>query len=298
MQEPEPVRRTSEIEDVTNLYFIHPMANRLTLLLRDLHIPPNAVSVAGMLFGLLAGFAYFRYEDPRWASAGFILMIAWHVMDGADGQLARLTHAQSETGRVLDGICDYVTFIAVYTSLALALSRQHGDLVWLLVVMAGACHAVHSAAYEVQRQEYDFWALGRGSKDILGAAAPPPDATSVPPTPRILRLLGRLYAKVQFLLIGSTLDFHERLDERLRSQPERTAAVRRRYRQVFAQPVRRWSVLSANYRTLGIFIFAMLKVPLYYFFFEIFGFSIILAALAYQQRWRHVSFLNDLRAVD
>ncbi len=274
------------------------MANRLTLLLRDLHIPPNAVSVAGMLFGLLAGFAYFRYEDPRWASAGFILMIAWHVMDGADGQLARLTHAQSETGRVLDGICDYVTFIAVYTSLALALSRQHGDLVWLLVVMAGACHAVHSAAYEVQRQEYDFWALGRGSKDILGAAAPPPDATSVPPTPRILRLLGRLYAKVQFLLIGSTLDFHERLDERLRSQPERTAAVRRRYRQVFAQPVRRWSVLSANYRTLGIFIFAMLKVPLYYFFFEIFGFSIILAALAYQQRWRHVSFLNDLRAVD
>ena len=47
----------------------------------------------------LAGVAYAHYQDPRLTLAGFILMIAWHVMDGADGQLARLTHAQSGPAR-------------------------------------------------------------------------------------------------------------------------------------------------------------------------------------------------------
>ncbi len=118
METVEPVRRSLEIEELTNLYFIHPMASRLATLFAARRIPPNAVSVAGMLFGILAGVAYHHYQDLRCVIAGFILMIAWHVMDGADGQLARLTQSQSQSGKVLDGICDYVTFIAVYTGLA------------------------------------------------------------------------------------------------------------------------------------------------------------------------------------
>lgn len=298
MQKPDPVRRTSEIEDVTNLYFIHPIANRLTPLLRDLNIPPNAVSVAGMLFGLLAGLAYFHYQDLCWASAGLVLMIAWHVMDGADGQLARLTHSQSESGRVLDGICDYVTFIAVYTSFAVRLSQRYGDAIWALVIVSGFCHAVQSAAYEVQRQEYDLWGWGRGSKDLLRLGTPPRHARSAAPAQRFSRLLARLYGRVQFLVLGPILDFHQRLDESLKLQPERAASFRRHYRQVFARPVRRWSVMSANYRTIGIFICAILKAPLYYFLFEIFGFTIILAVLTIQQRARYALFFEDLHTVE
>ncbi len=114
----EPVRRMSEIEEPTNLYVIHPLSSALTAIFARLGITPNMVSMGGMLFGILAGFAYYQYRDVRWAIAGFALMIAWHVMDGADGQLARLTNAQSELGKILDGICDYVTFIDVYVALA------------------------------------------------------------------------------------------------------------------------------------------------------------------------------------
>ena len=36
---PDPVRRTLEIEDPTNLYFVHPIANRLTPLFARAGIP-------------------------------------------------------------------------------------------------------------------------------------------------------------------------------------------------------------------------------------------------------------------
>jgi phosphatidylglycerophosphate synthase len=298
MQTAEPVRRTSEIEDVTNLYFIHLIANRLTPLLARLHVRPNAVSVTGMLCGILAGFAYFHYADTRFTIAGFVLMIAWHVMDGVDGQLARLTRSQSEIGKVLDGICDYVTFIAVYTGLLLALSRHHHAWVWGLVAAAGVCHAAQAAAYEAQRQDYDVWGWGRKSKELPKAKAVNVETGHASKTQKISGLLHRLYARVQLLASGFSTDFHTRLEQIFATRPEHAGAIRQRYREVFAQPVRRWSVLSANYRTLGIFVCTLFKAPLFYFFFEVVGFSVILAVLARQQRARHTRFLADLGAAD
>ncbi|MGH8296693.1 MAG: CDP-alcohol phosphatidyltransferase family protein, partial [Steroidobacteraceae bacterium] len=156
----EPVRRTAEIEEITNRYFVHPVASRLVPLFAKAHLTPNAISVAGMVFGISAGVAYYRYRALEWTLAGFLLMLAWHVMDGADGQLARLTHSQSHFGKVLDGISDTVTFIAVYTGLALALGLRRGAGMYVLVAIAAACHAVQSASYELERQEYELlgWA--------------------------------------------------------------------------------------------------------------------------------------------
>src|ERR1700721_513773 len=118
-----PTRRTTEIEEITNLHLIHPLAGRLVPIFARLHVTPNAVSIVGMLFGIFSAVAYFRYLDFRYATTGFALMIAWHVMDGADGQLARYTQSYSYFGKVLDGIADYVTFLAVYTALPISLRR-------------------------------------------------------------------------------------------------------------------------------------------------------------------------------
>ena len=298
MQNFEPVRRTQEIEDVTNLYFIHPIANRLTPMFRDMHISANAVSIAGMVFGLLAGAAYFHYDDLQFACIGLVLMIAWHVMDGVDGQLARLTHSQSETGKILDGICDYVTFIAVYLGLAVRLAHKYGNIAWVIVIIAGFCHAAQSAAYEAQRQAYDFWGWGRASKEFVRQKSP-----LLKPGPRSVGQLlslpvSRLYTNIQFLMFGFTTDFYNRLSEQFDLPPEPVAMLRRRYRKVFAQPVRHWSVMSANYRTVAIFICAALKSPLYYFLFEIFCLNIILAGLIYRQHARYALFFNDLHAVE
>lgn len=298
MENAEPIRRTSEIEDVTNLYFIHPIASRLTPLFAKLHIPANAVSLAGMAFGISAGIAYNHYQNLRCTIAGFILMIAWHVMDGADGQLARLTNSQSQSGKILDGICDYVTFIAVYTGLALALSLQHGGWVWLLVAASGMCHALQSAAYEVQRQEYNFWGRGQKSAELVESNALPQDNSAASLPQRLQNLLYRLYTRGQFLAAGVTAESHKKLAAALELHPGHAASIRQRYCDVFAPSVRRWSVLSSNYRTLGIFICALLQAPLYYFAFEIFGFNLILVVLLAQQRARYEQFFKTLATME
>ncbi len=297
MESREPVRRTSEIEEITNLYFIHPMASRLATMLASVHVHPNAVSIAGMVCGIMSGVAYYHYRELGFALAGLFLMILWHVLDGTDGQLARLTNSQSESGKVLDGICDYVTFIAVYSGLAVALSRQHGNWVWGVVIAAGACHAVQSAAYEMQRQDYNFWGWGRGSVE-MNLHAPPYDVAAASRWQKAADKLHRLYSKIQLLAAGIDSQSRQALAATLQLRPERATSIRGSYREVFAPTVRQWSVLSANYRTLGIFVASSLKIPLYYFYFEIVGFSAILLVLLSRQPARSRRLFTGLDTVE
>ena len=298
METSEPIRRTSEIEEITNLYFIHPAASRLTPIFAKLGISPNAVSIAGMAFGILAGLAYYHYGDPRWAIAGFVLMIAWHVMDGADGQLARLTNAQSELGKILDGTCDYVTFLAVYSALAVALGREAGDWVWpwALAIGAGLCHAAQAMAYEAQRQEYNFWGRDQKSAELLAPELLPPDDPNGSLPSRLLHLIYRTYVRSQFQIAGGVVGFHKALAVALEAEPERVATVRERYRAQFAPSVLRWSVMSANYRTLAIFVAALIGRPQYFFWFEIVVLNLILLLLISRQHARCVQFLRNLDA--
>ncbi|MDB5393117.1 MAG: CDP-diacylglycerol--serine O-phosphatidyltransferase [Rhodospirillales bacterium] len=294
MDTSEPIRRTSEIEEITNLYLIHPTASSLTPLFARLGISPNAISLTGMVFGILAGFAYYHYQDRRYVIAGFILMVAWHVMDGVDGQLARLTHSQSQLGKILDGICDYVTFIAVYSGLAAALSGEMGSWVWVLAIVAGLCHAVQSAMYELQRQEYNFWGWDRKSAELLAPDALPASDADGSMVPRLLDMIYRLYVRCQLHAAGIMVEFRQRLAMTLEAEPERAELIRERYRALFAPSVRQWSVMSANYRTLGIFIAALIGGPQYYFWFETVIFSLISVLLISRQRARCALFFKNL----
>lgn len=289
--EAEPVRRSFEIEDPTNLYVIHPVSAWLVPIFARLGVTPNTVSFIGMGCGILAGLSYHFYSHTSAALAGFALMLAWHVMDGADGQLARLTKTYSNLGKILDGICDYVTFTSVYVGLALAMSARLGGWVWAVVAVAGLCHAVQAAAYELQRQEYNFWGWSKQS-----AALPQREerSTGLPWRDRAASLLHQLYAGVQLRTSAGALAFHNRMGSLLAAQPSQQSAVREAYRAHFAPLIRRWSVLSSNYRTLGIFLAALLKLPLLYFVFEIVGLTIVLLFLQKAQRAQNAAFLAGL----
>ena len=78
------------------------------------------------------------------------------------------------------------------------------------------------------------------------------------------------------------------------AEPGRGDIVRDRYRAIFAPAIRRWSILSANYRTIGIFLGAATGRPHYFFLFEIFGFSVILALLLAYQRSCYRVLLESL----
>jgi phosphatidylglycerophosphate synthase len=291
-----PIRRTSEIEEISNLYLIHPLAGRLVPIFARLRITPNAVSILGMLFGILSAFAYYRYWNLRSAITGFALMIAWHVMDGADGQLARFTGSYSYFGKVLDGVADIVTFLAVYTALAISLSHEHGDWMYGLVTVSAVCHMIQSASYEAQRQEYEYLGWGKKPQEPSTRNSPERGRDGNPGVRWLLNSLDRLfYVGLSFPTAGMSRKFRETMAAAMQREPGQTALMRQRYRETMAPQIRSWSILSANYRTLGIFISALFKVPEYYFGFEIVGFSLALAVLILRQSAAHAVLVERLR---
>ena len=159
-------RRARELQDSLNHYVYHPLAWRLARALAPTPVTPNMVSVAGGLFVVAAGLVYWR--GPGWglvwpwaALLGMALHMTWHVVDGADGDLARLTGRSSPLGELIDGICDYVSHIVLYVMLVFVLAPRIGlGWAWFWGLAAGFSHVAQANFVEVQRRFYQYWTYG------------------------------------------------------------------------------------------------------------------------------------------
>lgn len=168
-------RRPRELQDSLNHYLYHPLAWQLARLLARTPLTPNVVSVIGGLFVVAAAVVYSR---PEWLALGWpaapllamALHMTWHVVDGADGDLARLTGRSSPIGEMVDGLCDYSSHIVLYVTLGWILAHgwgADGPLAsgpvahpWLWMWAAGLSHIVQANHVEVQRRQYQWWVLG------------------------------------------------------------------------------------------------------------------------------------------
>ena len=161
---PQRPKRPRELQDPLNYYLYHPLAWQLARGLAKTPLTPNTVSVMGAAMVVAASFAYTQLSWPVSAALGMALHMGWHVVDGADGDLARLTGRVSPIGEMVDGLCDYLSHAVLYVVLAWWL-QHHGTSVsgwhaWALVVFAGLSHAVQSNHVEVQRRQYQYWVYG------------------------------------------------------------------------------------------------------------------------------------------
>ncbi len=157
---PQP-KRPRELQDPLNFYLYHPLAWRLAQQLAKTPLTPNMVSVIGGCFVVAAGVVYAQTYLHSWgwpgALLGMLLHMSWHVVDGADGDLARITGRTSPLGELVDGVCDYTSHIIVYFILGWVLSWQIGGVAWPIIVAAGVSHFVQANHVEVQRRQYQWW---------------------------------------------------------------------------------------------------------------------------------------------
>jgi phosphatidylglycerophosphate synthase len=158
--------RPRELQDSLNHYLYHPLAWELARLLARTPITPNQVSVAG---GLCVAAAGICYAAPLWgglawpasAMLGMALHMAWHVLDGADGDLARLTGRVSPRGEMIDGLCDYASHVVLYLLLAVVLAASIGPAAFAIATAAGLAHAAQANHVEAQRRFYLYWIYGK-----------------------------------------------------------------------------------------------------------------------------------------
>jgi CDP-alcohol phosphatidyltransferase-like enzyme len=152
--------RPRELEDPLNLFVYHPLAARLARLLVPTGLSPNAVSVGSLLALIAATWAFVSLPWPVNALAGLAFMALWHVVDGADGDLARMTGRASATGELVDGVCDYAGNVIMYFAFAFWLDDTLGGWAWALAWGAGGSHIVQTNHAETQRRLYLWRAYG------------------------------------------------------------------------------------------------------------------------------------------
>lgn len=234
-----------------------------------------------MLSALLASWCFYHYQSTTLSVLGMLFMVGWHVMDGADGQLARLTGQTSELGKVIDGLCDHLGFGMVYVALALALQPEYGGWIWLLAVAAGLSHAVQAGALEFHRDSYDCWVHGK-----TGKCVPPLDGIALDygkgVVQQFLATGHLLYIRLQYLV--SEADNELMVGEReLRGQPDR-GSISQSYRLKSLEPVRMWTWLSSNKRTIALSLACIAKLPILFFLYEVILLNGLLIWLRRMQR--------------
>jgi len=137
----------------------HHLDRRLSLhvsrwLTRHTQLHPNHITVIGTAVGLLAATSF--GVGTYWTGvAGGLLFLCATIIDGCDGEVARLTFQESPFGQKFDVVTDNVVHAAIFIGLGLGLYRQSpdGHYLLLLVILLGgfACTTVVTYFFLVRR---------------------------------------------------------------------------------------------------------------------------------------------------
>jgi phosphatidylglycerophosphate synthase len=267
--------RPREMHDVLNRRLYHPLARALAKKLASTFITPNMVSVIGAAFVVAAAFAYMQPSWPLPALVGLLLHMTWHVVDGADGDLARMTGRSSIHGELIDGICDYSSHIILYLMLGAVMADRIGAMSWIILVAAGASHIVQVNHYEVQRRRYQWWVYGvpwmqsNRSEIAVGSS------------------MGAIIAG--YLAIANRFASHESMiDDAISSAASdqvRLAAIRETIHRAYAAPLGASTLLGANHRTITLGLSMLAGSPLYHMMYQITVLNLtLIRSIAVQRR--------------
>jgi phosphatidylglycerophosphate synthase len=113
-------------------YISRPLSRLLTRRLMRTAITPNQITFASALLGL-SGACLLAQPGYVWQVLGSLLFLLSTIIDGCDGEIARLTFQESAFGAKLDIIMDNVVHLFLFPGMALGLYRQQHDPFYLIL---------------------------------------------------------------------------------------------------------------------------------------------------------------------
>ena len=257
--------RPGEVEEATNRYLVHPVSRALVDVLIKTKATPNQVSVGSVAAAACAGFAIWALPGLWGAVGALIGLFFWHVLDGADGDLARRTGRASVSGELVDGVCDHVSQIIIYAAMALVLQRTLHGWAWAWAFTAGGSHFLQANAYETGRKSYRRWVYDAPwmRQGFAGANA-------------VQRALSGLYVGLSNLANPGDRKVEAAMQTALAT--DRTAP-RRLYQETYQPLVKRSAILSSNTRTLAVGASLAAGSPVWFFAFECVALNLALVGL-------------------
>jgi phosphatidylglycerophosphate synthase len=152
------------VEEWADRRFFRPLGWRIATALLPTRISADAVTLASLVLGVLAGHLFW-YRSAWVNAAGVLLFIVSDLLDSVDGQLARARGTSTRMGRVLDGLADSGRFVSLYGHLAARLYAAGWG--WggvALGIAALFSHSYQAAAADFIRQAYLHFAVGEGGE--------------------------------------------------------------------------------------------------------------------------------------
>jgi phosphatidylglycerophosphate synthase len=181
------------------------LSRPLSRLLVRTPLSPNALTAIGVALGVAGGLLLaLPGVLPVLAAVG--LLVAAGALDCSDGEIARLCHAESRLGHVLDVTGDTLVHLAVLGGIALRLAESpaapgRATLVVLGAGVLGAFAAISwSEAAEVRRRRVAGW-----ENRLLDGVLSPLSTRDWHVFPLAFALAGRLDLLVQAAAVGAHL---------------------------------------------------------------------------------------------
>ena len=96
-------------------------------------LTPNMVTLFNVAIGLVGAYLFSRGEyGPH--VAGSLIFLLCVILDGVDGEVARLKLKETVFGRYLDIITDNIVHVALFIGIALGVARKTGNEQYLYVL--------------------------------------------------------------------------------------------------------------------------------------------------------------------
>ena len=201
---------TKEADGPVSRYLNRPVSTRVSMALAHLPIHPDVVSLTAFLLGVLAAWLL---ASGRGIAGGILAQLA-SILDGVDGEIARLQVRAGPGGALLDGVLDRLADAAIVGGLALWALDAGSDpgLVAALAVAATAGAMLSMATKDriaalgippMPERWIGFLLGGRDARLLIvaiGAVLGWPSATLI-----VLIATSSLSLAVRLWLAGSTL---------------------------------------------------------------------------------------------
>ena len=117
-----------DTEGFMSRFVERPISLAISRRLVDTAITPNQITLISVLIGLLGAF-FISLGRGFWQIAGSILFLVHSIVDGCDGEIARIKFMESWLGGILDFWGDNVVHAAVFSAIGLEWWRRTGSII-------------------------------------------------------------------------------------------------------------------------------------------------------------------------
>jgi len=141
-------------EGFMSRHFERRISLAITRRLASTRVTPDMMTLTSLAIGL-SGAPFFLSSAPALQLTGALLFLIHSILDGCDGELARLKFQMSRRGAILDFWGDNAVHVAVFVCIAIGWTLGSGTAWPLLLGAAAAAATLGSAALMFERTAED-----------------------------------------------------------------------------------------------------------------------------------------------